>query len=262
MQNDRARSVTAGFDAYLVKPVEPADLHDTLARWLGHGATDLARSGQTTAVSQPRDDYTDYLHVQAAIGRLMGNVTLYRKLLAQFSEQLDRHYGRLAATLRGLDAKSTAAEFVVAQSLVHSLKGVAGNLALEELAALADDIDRHLKQRKVPAPTLIDTFETLRLQLSGQIAAYLADPEEPADWDQVNAGPIDTSLLLSRLQALSAAIASSQFISEETLADISACLPTTLRQTFWPPIESALDGLDFDAAAQALAALRRELVAG
>lgn len=192
----------------------------------------------------------------------MGNVALYRKLLAQFLEQLDRYYGRLAVTLRGLDGKSTAAEFVVAQSLVHSLKGVAGNLALEELATLAGDIDRHLKQRKAPAPTLIDTFETMRLQLSDQIAAYLADPEEATDWHQVNTGPIDTRPLASRLQALSAAIASSQFISEETLTDIAACLPTTLRQTFWPPLESALDGLDFDAAAEALAALRRELEAG
>lgn len=262
MQNDRARSVTAGFDAYLVKPVEPADLHDTLARWLGHGAVDLARSGQASAVQSSGDDCTDYLHVQTAISRLMGNVALYRKLLAQFLEQLDRYYGRLAVTLRGLDGKSTAAEFVVAQSLVHSLKGVAGNLALEELATLAGDIDRHLKQRKAPAPTLIDTFETMRLQLSDQIAAYLADPEEATDWHQVNTGPIDTRPLASRLQALSAAIASSQFISEETLTDIAACLPTTLRQTFWPPLESALDGLDFDAAAEALAALRRELEAG
>lgn len=262
MQNDRVRSVAAGFDAYLVKPVESADLYDTLARWLGHGAIDFGGSGQRAAVSPPRDDHTDYLHVQAAIERLMGNATLYRKLLAQFSEQLDRHYGRLATLLLGLDAKSTAAEFVVAQSLVHSLKGVAGNLALDELAALAGDIDRHLKQRKVPAPTLIDTFETLRLQLSDQIAAYLSDPAEPVEWHQVNTGPIDTRPLMFRLEALSAAIASSQFISEDTLADIAACLPTTLRQTFWPPLESALDGLDFDAAAEALAALRRELGAG
>ncbi|MBC2770264.1 PAS domain-containing hybrid sensor histidine kinase/response regulator [Pusillimonas minor] len=262
MQSDRARSVTAGFDAYLVKPVEPADLHDTLARWLGHGAVGPARSSEPAAASLLRDDCTDYLHAQTAISRLMGNATLYRKLLAQFLAQLDRHYGRLAATLRGLDAKSTAAEFVVAQSLVHSLKGVAGNLALEELAALAGDIDRHLKQRKVPAPTLIDTFETLRLQLSDQITTYLADPDKPADGRSLNAGPIDTRPLAARLQALSVAIASSQFISEETLVDIAACLPTSLRQTFWPPLESALDGLDFDAAAEALAALRSELEAG
>lgn len=262
MQSDRARSVTAGLDAYLVKPVEPADLHDTLARWLGHGAVGLARSSEPAAASLLRDDRTDYLHAQTAISRLMGNATLYRKLLAQFLAQLDRHYGRLAATLRGLDAKSTAAEFVVAQSLVHSLKGVAGNLALEELAALAGDIDRHLKQRKVPAPTLIDTFETLRLQLSDQITTYLADLDKPADGRSLNAGPIDTRPLAARLQALSVAIASSQFISEETLVDIAACLPTSLRQTFWPPLESALDGLDFDAAAEALAALRSELEAG
>ncbi|MGD8899070.1 MAG: Hpt domain-containing protein, partial [Desulfobacterales bacterium] len=70
--------------------------------------------------------------------RLQGNKRLYRKLLLNFAKD----YNTVAAEIRQtLDAK----DFEHAHSLVHNLKGLAGNLAATELQAAAVNIEKLVK---------------------------------------------------------------------------------------------------------------------
>jgi HPt (histidine-containing phosphotransfer) domain-containing protein len=77
--------------------------------------------------------------------RLQGNKRLYRKLLLSFATD----YCGTAKDIRGaLDAK----DFDRAHSLVHNLKGLAGNLAAADLQAAAIEIEKLVKgdQKQTP----------------------------------------------------------------------------------------------------------------
>ena len=74
----------------------------------------------------------------AGLERLMGNKRLYRKLLVDFGTK----YTETAREIReALDAK----DFEQAHSLVHNLKGLAGNLEAKDLQAATVEMEKLVK---------------------------------------------------------------------------------------------------------------------
>jgi two-component system sensor histidine kinase/response regulator len=79
------------------------------------------------------------------LNRLQGNKTLYRKLLLNFATD----YNRVADEIRkSLDAN----DFDQAHSLVHNLKGLAGNLAALKLQQAAVNLEKLVKGVRQNAP--------------------------------------------------------------------------------------------------------------
>ena len=149
MAGDQEKSIAAGMNDHITKPIDPAQLFGTLAKWIGprEGAQKPAEAApaqtgpqgkepappeQTLPEALPEFDLTEGLQ------RLMGNRALYRKLLANFATQ----YANAAADIRSaLDA----ADFDHAHGLVHAIKGVAGNLAAKELQAQSVPLEKLVK---------------------------------------------------------------------------------------------------------------------
>jgi HPt (histidine-containing phosphotransfer) domain-containing protein len=83
--------------------------------------------------------------LSAGIKRLQGNKRLYRKLLLDFGAK----YTQVASEIReALNAK----DFEHTHSLVHNLKGLAGNLAATELQTAAVNLEKLVKgvKKKIP----------------------------------------------------------------------------------------------------------------
>lgn len=76
--------------------------------------------------------------ITAGLARLMGNKTLYRKLLLDFGA----NYVDIAIEIREALA---VGDFEQAHSLVHNLKGLAGNLEATELLAAAVEMEKLVK---------------------------------------------------------------------------------------------------------------------
>ena len=74
----------------------------------------------------------------AGLSRLMGNKRLYRKLLLDFGA----NYGGVASEIREALA---VGDFERAHSLVHNLKGLAGNLEATDLQAAAVAMEKLVK---------------------------------------------------------------------------------------------------------------------
>ena len=201
----------------------------------------------------------DYLNAAEGIERLMGDTTLYRKSLGQLHQQLQGPYAQLTHMLEHLDSSSTPADFVVAQSLVHSLKGVAGNLAMKELAAVAMALDALLKQQDVPAPDLVMRYERIRREYVHQAGQYLAEHQAEEAWVTPSGAGGDPDVARAALNRLSMAICGNQFISEDELSRVARQMPAAVRERHWRVLEQALDALDFDAAALAMGKLQAAL---
>jgi two-component system sensor histidine kinase/response regulator len=156
MAGDEARSLQAGMDGHVTKPIDPDQLFATLLKWIKPVAEraaapkSLPASGGPPVLDAPpepdqalsaEDELPESLsgfNLAAGLTRLMGNKRLYRKLLLDFGA----NYGGVAAEIRQALA---AGDFEQAHSLVHNIKGLAGNLEATDLQAAAVKIEKLVK---------------------------------------------------------------------------------------------------------------------
>jgi PAS domain S-box-containing protein len=140
MAGDHAKSIAAGMNDHITKPLDPGLLSKTLAQWIPAGrACRRAPMVCSPSAGRPRAGIPDESDLPErlpgfdraeGLQRLQGNRTLYRRLILDFAEQ----YRHEAETLRrALDE----GDFERARQRVHAIKGVAGNLAAKPLQAAA-----------------------------------------------------------------------------------------------------------------------------
>ena len=154
MAGDDKKSIEAGMNDHVTKPIDPDQLFATLQKWIKRAAvpkSSPASGGPQAidAIPEPdqavpaEDELPESLpgfDLAAGLSRLMGNKRLYRKLLLDFGA----NYGGVADEIRRtLEAK----DFKQAHSLAHNLKGLSGNLEATDLHVAAVDMETLVKGR-------------------------------------------------------------------------------------------------------------------
>jgi HPt (histidine-containing phosphotransfer) domain-containing protein len=164
MAGDDKKSIEAGMNGHVTKPIDPDQLFAALQKWIKPAAAQAAvakslpvSEGPPVHEASPEPDQTvsheDELpetlpgfDLEAGLKRLQGNRRLYRKLLVDFGA----HYTETAAEIRKtLDAN----DFDQTHSLVHNIKGLAGNLEATELQAAAVEMEKLVKGQPQKAPS-------------------------------------------------------------------------------------------------------------
>jgi CheY-like chemotaxis protein/HPt (histidine-containing phosphotransfer) domain-containing protein len=155
MAGDAEKSLHAGMNGHVTKPIDPDQLFNELQKWIrpanerATAAPADASAPETSAVeSRPeRQDLPETLpgfDLAEGLNRLQGNRTLYRKLLLDFGHT----YTDVAAEIKSALA---AGDLKQAHGLVHNIKGLAGNLAATELQAAAAEFEKRIKGDQKPA---------------------------------------------------------------------------------------------------------------
>jgi len=149
MAGDEDKSLQAGMDGHVTKPIDPDQLFSTLQKWIKPSEKRVQAQQPEVPVEQfesdkavpAEDELPESLSgfdLADGLRRLQGNKRLYRKLLLSFATD----YNAVANEIRqALDAE----DFDQAHSLVHNLKGLAGNLAATELQAAAMNMEKLVK---------------------------------------------------------------------------------------------------------------------
>jgi CheY-like chemotaxis protein/HPt (histidine-containing phosphotransfer) domain-containing protein len=178
MSGDEEKSLAAGMNGHVTKPIDPDKLFAALQKWIKpdknriqvktpepvieHSAEDEARQEEDGLPENlPGFDLADGLK------RLRGNKTLYRKLLLSFAADYRGAAGQIRAAL---DAK----DFERAHGLVHNLKGLAGNLGAAELQSSAVNLEKLVKGVKKENPAAADLnlkFAVLEKTLNQALAS-------------------------------------------------------------------------------------------
>ncbi len=205
MSGDHEKSIAAGMNDHITKPIDPAQLFGTLAKWIDPregapqpGEAAPAPAAPTDGATAPTEEglpaTLSAFDVAEGLQRLMGNRALYRKLLRNFAVQ----YRDGAADVRS--ALDTG-DFEHAHGLVHAIKGVAGNLAAKELqqhAAALERLVKHADPNNPPgAAELDELFAAFRGSLSRAIEdLHVLTPaaEAAESGDAAAAGPLPPSL--------------------------------------------------------------------
>jgi HPt (histidine-containing phosphotransfer) domain-containing protein len=160
MAGDEDKSLQAGMNGHVTKPIDPDQLFATLQKWIKPSEKRVQVQQTAVSVEHPESDNgapEEDQHPESLSGfdlvdglkRLQGNKKLYRKLLLSFATD----YNAVANEIRqALDA----VDFDQAHSLVHNLKGLAGNLAATELQEAAVNLEKLVKGVEKKTPSVKD----------------------------------------------------------------------------------------------------------
>jgi PAS domain S-box-containing protein len=227
MAGDEQKSLDAGMNGHVTKPIDPDQLFAALQEWIkpdaGWAAVQASpvpdvrpESVQATMDAEKLPESLPGFDLAAGLTRLGGNKKLYRKLLLDFGA---KYTGVAAEIGEALEAK----DLNQAHSLVHNLKGLAGNLEASELQSAAIEMEKLVKDASpevfseeqlnqkymdlenavnnalesvqtlgVPAEEKgaklpSEEIATIRAELTGDVAQRLRDAAEMGDVTALNA---------------------------------------------------------------------------
>jgi CheY-like chemotaxis protein len=156
MAGDEQKSIEAGMNDHVTKPIDPDQLFAALVKWIKPASerTVFQKPQAIDAIPEPDQAIPEeeglpeslpWFDLSDGLKRLQGNKKLYRKLLLNFATD---YYGAANDIRIALEAK----DFERTHSLVHNIKGLAGNLAATDLQTAAANLEKLVKgvQKKTP----------------------------------------------------------------------------------------------------------------
>ncbi len=139
MRGDREKCLAAGMNEYIAKPIEPEILYQVLRDALSRGAKG-GDSPAFCAVPCADDDLAIAgIDVDGTLKRINNNRTLFRKLLGEFARDNKN-------VIEDLNFYFQAGEIEKVVHIVHTLKGVAGNLGASSLQEVAQSVEEGLRK--------------------------------------------------------------------------------------------------------------------
>ena len=130
MKGDAAKCLKAGMDAYIAKPIEPADLYQTLLKWIKPlPATNLPKQLTEPQLGFELPELPGIV-VEDFLARLDDNQSLLVEILQDFKMAHANNGAEIRQALQNNDKK-----FI--RQTAHMLKGVAGNISAMDLQKAA-----------------------------------------------------------------------------------------------------------------------------
>ncbi|PLX66702.1 MAG: hypothetical protein C0602_11600 [Denitrovibrio sp.] len=143
MVEDREKSMNAGMNDHITKPINPDELFGTLVKW-GKVPVDRVIEDVPEIIPGKKDkveislDELPGVSVKQAMVRLGGNTNLYLKLVKKFLSESSDNAEKIKALLEDKKVSEAKVE-------AHTMKSVAGNLGAEDLSDIAKQLDINLK---------------------------------------------------------------------------------------------------------------------
>ena len=131
---------------YVSKPVEERDLYSTLLKWIEPGEREISGDEQIgrRPVEEPWEGMPagiTGIDLTAGLARIQGNTGLYKKMLRNFMKKYERATEEIKAFLNEDKIKG-------AERLIHSIKGISGNIGANDLFLAARDLNDALRLKK------------------------------------------------------------------------------------------------------------------
>ncbi|MBL8484993.1 MAG: PAS domain-containing protein [Rhodocyclaceae bacterium] len=185
-REDRDSCRAAGMNDFVTKPVDPALLYQTLAKWLAapDGGANRGTGAPPAPQAQPAPPQTadaDANELAAAIDALPDMDTqralaITRGNPLRFANLLDRFVEQHAADVTRMRALLAAGEHETVSRIAHGLKGATGSLRVRELYARAIDLHEALHQ-DMNVDRVRAHLDAIEADLDALCAAIRALPE-------------------------------------------------------------------------------------
>jgi len=158
MSGDKEKSLAAGMDDYITKPIDVSQLLSKLTQWITPKDYQMTTNNQATLEVEGKIfQFNEFqgIDVEEGLKRLCGvpnSHEFYFKLLKTFYDNYHDSVEKMKMLLEQGDSDA-------AQHFAHTLKGVCGNLSINTVYKISKTIDVNLKAGNEIKPELIEDFE-------------------------------------------------------------------------------------------------------
>ena len=155
-----------GMQDYLTKPISPEKLRAVLQKWLptlsGSGSVNLPKKCHaSTTINATALPSLQSINCVEGLQRVAGNLPLYWQLLERFAHSQNQVLGQITQAV-------TEGKAELGLRLLHTLRGVAGNIGAANLASAAQEVENHAKGRRLfdfQDEKIAQTWQHLQCQL-------------------------------------------------------------------------------------------------
>ena len=196
MSGDREKSLAAGMNEHITKPVDPQELLRVLVDWIQ--LPEIKTSETAPALAEtiaepplPLFPILPGIDTQVGLERADGSCELYRKLLFMFQANHAMDIHKIKASLETGNIQSAIQQ-------AHSLKGAAGAVGMEGLFRIVGALETTLKQEEASREALLVQAE----HLLNEALASIASLQTPAQAQGGLSGQLENETGLQAVEPL------------------------------------------------------------
>ena len=257
MAGDREKSLEAGMNDHVTKPIDPEELFSTLVKWIQPGERGMPEGESSRVIPEERGGLLlpelPGIDLWSGLSRVGGNKPLYAKLLCKFREGYKNAVAEVRAALQSGDRET-------AGRLAHTVKGVSGNLGAEGLYRAAAELEKAIKEGgKSIDPPLTQFGSQLKIVMEGikLLAESLAAQqriEKPA-----GEAKVDKEAVKLLLQEMARLLESDLTEAMKRLEALRQHLGHSSAHEEFKRLEKQVEGFDTDSALKSVEAIARAL---
>ncbi|MDM8568250.1 ATP-binding protein [Thiotrichales bacterium HSG1] len=242
MIGDKEKCLQAGMNDYLSKPIEIKELLHVLVKWISdvHMESPTIQSENTKL-----PDNLPGIDIKSGMNRLGQNYQLYVKLLQGFYNS----YHDVIKKIHDLLEQEKITEAIY---MLHSIKGVSGNLSITKLYEISGSLETALKSEPKIVPELITKFESATTEVMNTISGLKID-ESNFFSEEVN-----IAALKPLLMELTNLLAEYNSRAIDVIPTIKQHLTESF-QDIYQRLEEKIDNFEFNEAEKVLAELMDRL---
>ncbi|MDH3346501.1 MAG: response regulator [Desulfobulbaceae bacterium] len=172
MIGDKKKSLSAGMNDHLTKPINPSELFNTLIKWIKPGVRKipeyLVEKLTNPYQKNKRLAIPDLpgITVKSGLAMVGGNTKLYRNLLVKF------YYSNQEVTSQIREAINRK-DIELAQRLVHTIKGLAGTIGAHDLQKKSAELEAAIVISDQPSRELIASFDRELTQIFTALSSFV-----------------------------------------------------------------------------------------
>lgn len=231
MSGDREKSLAAGMNDHVSKPIDKKQLFAVLTKWVEPQlirtqkiTTSLPVPVFTSDVSNGLPLFMPGIEIASALERINNNHKLLRSILLEFH----RDYSSAGEVIRKRLNGKHEDDLASALLLAHSVKGIAGNFSAYKLSEAAGNLEKGIKHNERETwPVLLEEFETFLGQVVASIGIMQeAEASTPIDRNEhpLIVDPVDQAAVTPLLQKLSIYLQDTNFQAVDIFEELKPLL--------------------------------------
>ncbi len=176
MSGDREQALQAGMNDYIAKPFDPQQLIAKVRQWIADPKSDRKAPTPATSKATLQNAFPPIKGIDTEDGlrRVGDNPEVYLRLLRQFMEECEKAARELTPCSGGREnCKHTS-------SVIHNLKGVAGNIGAKSLMKLCQEAETKLSANRSirrELQKIVSQAQRLRREIARHLPDQAPAPE-------------------------------------------------------------------------------------